>query len=109
MFVENYVDEKGNVFVPGEKVIVQTTCMHVDDFSEAIFEGVNKRKEYNYRTKTSEEKSFVVISRMRNVYRYSCALKTGYYETKRMKSTLQYNRIFKYDAPLNILVKKEGK
>lgn len=51
MIVENYVDERGNVFVPGEKVIVQTTCMHVDGFSEAIFEGVNKRKEYNYKTK----------------------------------------------------------
>lgn len=108
MFVENYVDEKGNVFVPGEKVIVQTTCMHVDDFSEAIFEGVNKRKEYNYKTKTYEEKSFVVISKMRNVYRYNYTTKKGSYETKRMKSTLQYNRIFKYDAPLNILVKKEG-
>lgn len=109
MFVENYVDEKGNVFVPGEKVIVQTTCTGVDSFSEAIFEGVNKRKEYNYKSKTSEEETFVVISRMRKVWNYNCALKTGYYETERMKSTLQYNRIFKYDAPLNILVKKEGK
>lgn len=59
--------------------------------------------------KTSEEKSFVVISRMRKVWNYSYTLKTGYYEDKRVKSTLQYNRIFKYDAPLNILVKKEGK
>ena len=108
MFVENYVDEKGNVFVPGEKVIVLTTCMHTDSFSEAIFEGVNKRKEYNWKTKTYEEKSFVVISKMRNVYRYDYATKKGAYETKRMKSTLWYNRIFKYDAPLNILVKKEG-
>ena len=108
MFVENYVDEKGNVFVPGEKVIVLTTCQHIDDFSEAVFEGVNKRKEYNYKTKTSEEKPFVVISRMRKVWNYNYTTKKGSYETKRMKSTLWYNRIFKYDAPLNILVKKEG-
>lgn len=104
----NYVDEKGNVFVPGEKVIVLTTCMHVDEFSEAVYEGINKRKKYNWKTKTYEEESFVVISKMRNVYHYDYTTKKGSYETKRMKSTLQYNRIFKYDAPLNILVKKEG-
>lgn len=103
----NYVDEKGNVFVPGEKVIVLTTCMHVDEFSEAVYEGINKRKEYNWKTKTYEDKSFVVVSRMRKVYNYDYASKKGAYETKRMKSTLQYNRIFKYDAPLNILVEKE--
>ena len=105
MVVENYTDKDGNVFVPGEKVIVLTTCMHIDEWAEGTYEGVNYSEKYDWETKSYIRVPRVVISKKYNYYKWDNIKETYTQEMRSRKSCLVHNRIYKYDAPLNILVR----
>lgn len=107
MKVENYTDERGNTFTPGETVIVCTINSHQSRWTEAVFEGVNYRNEYNYFSKTSTLTPHVVVSKPSK--RYVRNIVDGKYKGEfvpcRRKVNLNYNQIYKLNESINILVR----